>query len=414
VKTEDRAAPEDERTPDPEDRGRIRRGLLYCLWTFLALRLGLTILGLVGVALLPHPPDGVAEQAGIPLPVDVEGYPATRIGPGWEHLFTAFERFDALWFLRIAISGYVSGDGSAAFFPLYPLLTRFVSPVLGGHPLAAAILVSNLAAFGSLVTLYFLSASERGEDVARRAVLYLAVFPTAVFLIAPYSEAPFLLFALVALWAARRRRWAIAGLAGAAAAATRNIGVLLLIPLVAEAIHQRVEDRDRGLVGPLLWSVGPLVGVGLYLLYWRVSGGDWLAPLHQQANWQRSYYFPLYTLASGTGFAFRYPGLYPGGYHLLDWLVAVPALGAAVWAAVRSRPMFGLYAWAVLLAPLSYIFADRPLMSFPRFLLVAFPILWAPAVWSRRRPWVHGTWVAVSAALLGIVTLLFVNWYYVF
>jgi hypothetical protein len=60
------------------------------------------------------------------------------------------------------------------------------------------------------------------------------------------------------------------------------------------------------------------------------------------------------------------------------------------------------------------VFVPRPFMSLPRFLLVVFPLLWPWAVWAGRRRWIHETVVAVSAAFLGLLTVLFVNWYYVF
>jgi hypothetical protein len=392
------AVPEDR----DEERSRIRRGLIYCIAVFVAFRVAVTVLGLVGVGLLP----------GLD-PVGVPGWAARPTSFGWHNAITAFERFDALWFLRIATEGYRDGDGSAAFFPGYPLLIRGLTPLLGGRPLAAALVISSVAALGAMVTLYFLTASELDEEVARRAVLYLAVFPTSFFLLAPYSEAPFLLFALVSLWAARRRRWVLAGAVGAAAAATRSVGVLLAAPLLAEAWGQRDEVAHRG-AARLAWALAPLAGLAGYLSFWEVFAGDWLAPLNQQANWQRSFLFPVGTLVAGTREAFRFPGVYPGGYHMLDWFVVVPSLAAAVWVAVRARPIYGLYTWLLMLAPLSFVFVPRPFMSMPRFLLAAFPILWAPAVWARRRSWVHGAWVAGSAALLGILTILFAAWYYVF
>jgi hypothetical protein len=392
-----------------EERARIRRGLRTCLVTFVAMRAGLTLVGLAAVALLPSLD-----------PVGAPGWPATEVTAGWHHLFTAFERFDALWFLGIATTGYVDGNGSAAFFPGYPLAIRGLSPLIGGFPLAAAVLISNAAAFGSMVVLYFVTAGEYDEETARRSVAYLAAFPTAVFLVAPYSESLFLLLVLTSLWAARRGRWEIAGLAGAGATLTRNLGVLLVLPLVVEAVHQAVERRRAGdgrpddLARSVVWALVPALGTLAYLAFWWRFSGDWLAPLHQQANWQREASFPLATVVAGTREAFRFPGVYPGGYHLLDWLLVTPALGAAVWVALRTRPVYATYAWASLLAPLSYIFAPRPFMSLPRFLLMVFPILWAPAVWARRRRGVHETWLAVSAAALGVVTLLFVTWYYVF
>ena len=404
MKTAERPAARRDTDPVAE-RARILRGIRYCAWVFLGLRVGLSVVALAGVGLLP----AIDNSVGPP------GWPASEVTPGWHNLVTAWERFDALWFLRIATAGYVDGDGSAVFFPLFPLLIRGLSPIFGGHPLAAAFLVSHAAAFGSMVALYFLTAGEFDERTARRSVLYLALFPTSFFLLAPYSESLFLLLVLVSLWAARRRLWWVAGLAGAGASAARNLGVLLAIPLAVEAVHQWLERRDRrALVVGLLWSAVAAAGAVAYLAYWQASAGDFLAPIHQQENWQREASFPLATLVQGTVEAFRWIGQYPGGYHLLDWLIAVPAVLAAAWVVIRTRPVFGAYTVISLAAPLSYVFLPRPFMSLPRFLLVVFPILWPWAVLGLRRRGVHEAVVAVSAGLLALLTVLFVNWYYVF
>jgi hypothetical protein len=347
------------------------------------------------------------------VPVNVPGWPASTITPGWHNLITAWERFDALWFLRIATAGYTPGDGSAAFFPLYPMLIRVLSPVLGGHPLGAGLLISNAAFLGALVVLYFLTSSEFDEQIARRTVLYLTIFPSAYFFLAPYSESLFLLLVVSSLWAARRGKWPIAGVAGALAAATRNVGVLLVLPLAVESVRQ-FRERGGRLAPRLLWSGAVVIGTLTYLGFWQGFGGDALAPLHQQATWQREGTFPLTTLVSGTREAFRWIGTYPGGYHLFDWLLVVPALAAAVWVTVRTRPTFAVYTWASLIAPLSLVFPPRPFMSIARFILAAFPLFWAAAVWAGRRAGVHEAVVAVSAAGLGVMTVLFVNWYFVF
>jgi hypothetical protein len=403
VRTEERPAPSEEAERDSE-RDRIRRGILYCLWVFLGLRIGLSLLALAGVALLP-----TLEPVGVP------GWAAHETTQGWHNLFTAWERFDALWFLRIAATGYIDGDGSAVLYPGFPLAIRFVSTLLGGHTLAGGLLVSHLATFGSFLLLYFLTSSELDERAARRAVLYLAVFPTSFFLLAPYSESLFLFLVLLALWAARRGKWELAGLGGIGASATRNIGVLLVLPLLTEAVHRFRERKDtRELARGLLWSVLAAGGAAAYLVFWQQLTGDPLAPVHQQANWQRELSFPLVTVFAGTGEAFRFIGVYPGGYHLLDWLIVLPALVAAGWVVVRTRPLYGVYTAVSLLAPLSYAFLPRPFMSIPRFLLPLFPLVWAVAAWSGRRKGVHEGYLAVSGALLGVLLVLFLNWYYVF
>ncbi len=69
------------------ERGRILRGLRYCLAVFLGVRVGLSVLALVAVALLPHP-SPIGEAAGIPPPVNVPGWVAPTISPGWHNLVT--------------------------------------------------------------------------------------------------------------------------------------------------------------------------------------------------------------------------------------------------------------------------------------------------------------------------------------
>jgi hypothetical protein len=94
--------------------------------------------------------------------------------------------------------------------------------------------------------------------------------------------------------------------------------------------------------------------------------------------------------------------------------VTIPAALAVVWVVLRARPVFAAYAVAMVAAPLSYVFLPRPFMSLPRFLLVVFPILWPWAVLGLRRRGLHEAVAAVSAGLLALLTVLFVNWYYVF
>jgi mannosyltransferase PIG-V len=403
---------------DSGERQSVREGLLYCVKVFMGTRLLLAAIALIGVALLPdfsHVSEGVRSQLpNVPTPVSVPGWPAHAVTAGWHNLFTAWERLDALWFLKIATHGYAKTDASAAFFPLYPALIAALSFVFGGRPLAASLVVSNGAFLAALMVLFVLTRSELSDDHARRAVLYTAVFPTAFFFVAPYSESLFLLLVLLSLWSARRRRWALAGATGAMAALTRNLGLLLVPALVAEAVHQWLgRGRERAPVKEVLWSLVPVVGLGAYLMYWQVFSGDWLAPLHQQTNWQRELANPLVTLGRGTQDAFRYIGVYPGGYHTLDWLITVPVLAAGIFALIRFRPTYGIYAAAALLVPLGSMFGGRPLIAYARYALPVFPIYWAFATWTEGRRAAHEVLLVASSALLGLMTLLFVNWYYV-
>ena len=385
------------------ERRRIADGIRYCLRVFVGVRLGLFVLGLLAIAVVPSLD-----------PVSVPGWPAHPLpDPGWHNLFTVWERFDALWFLRIAAEGYRTSDGSAAFFPLFPLAVRVISFLIGGHPLAAGFIVSNLSILGALIVLYFLTTSELSERAARTTVLSLALFPTSFFFFMPYSESLFLLLAVTAFWAARRDRWFLAAMAAALAAATRSVGIVLVPALAVEALHQWSERGVR-LAPRVAAAVFAGTGTVAYLAYWAAKTGDWLAPVDQQVNWERHASWPWATLLEGTRFAFRYLGDTNGGYWLIDWVIVVPILAVSTYAVSRMRPSYSVYLWGGLLIPLSFIFEDRPLMSMPRFILPLFPAFWGLTLAAERLHIPRAAVVAVGAAGLGLLVALSVNWYYIF
>ncbi len=376
----------------------LRRGLRYCLWVFLGVRIAVSLLSVVGIGLIP------LHKAG----VDIPGWPTPMITPGWHNAFAALERQDALWFFRIADSGYHAGDEGAAFFPLYPLLVRAVSLLTGGSMLAAGILVSNISFLGALLVLHSLTALEFSEGHARTTVLLVAIFPTSFFFLAPYSESTFLLLSVTAFWCARRDRWALAALAAALAAMTRSIGIVLAPALLVEAFQQH---REAGV--PLLpraaAAMATLVGPLLYFLYWIVAFDDGLAPLQAQRTWQRVATFPLRTLTDGLWAAYTYEGVW-----LIDALVVGVVLVCAVISWWRLRPGYAVYAAASLLVPLAYPFPSRPLLSVPRFVAVIFPSFWILADLAERRRLPRPALVAAFAGGLSLLTVLFVNWYDIF
>src|SRR5512133_3293161 len=49
------------------------------------------------------------------------------------HFLNPWANWDGVWYIKIAKSGYADADGSTAFFPLYPVLLRYVGVVFGGN-----------------------------------------------------------------------------------------------------------------------------------------------------------------------------------------------------------------------------------------------------------------------------------------
>ncbi len=382
-------------------------GTAYCAAVWLGVGIIVWLLALWGPALLED-----NRGQGVP------GWPPPRPASTPAALGSALERWDGLWYLRIATDGYRPGDGSAAFFPLYPVLVRAVTPILGGHPLAAALLLSHAAALGALVLVYRAVAEDHGRAAARRAVLYLGLFPTSFFLYAPYPESLLLLTSVASMWFARQRRWAGAGAAAALASATKAAGLVLVLPLAVEALrafraHPRGRPRIASVVEPLAAVAAAPLGAASYLLYWHLRFSDAFAPLTDQALWLRTPSWPWDTLADATVAAWRSLGAFPGGYHMIDWLIVCPMLALALWATPRLPAAQGLYVWGALLPPLLFVFPGRPLMSLPRFLLALWPLFAALALLIVR-PGPRLVLASVSCGGLAVLTVLYVNWYWIF
>jgi hypothetical protein len=382
-------------------RPRLRDGVRPCLVAFIAVRIALLVLSAIAVGLFP------AREA-----VDVPGWIAPPLAHGWHDIFSAFERQDALWFLRIATTGYAPGDGSAAFFPLFPMVVRAVSFLAGGRPLLAATLVSNVSFFGSLVFLYDLTVREYSEPVARRTIVYLAIFPTAFFFFAPYSESLFLLLSIVAFREARSDRWTTAAVAGILAALTRSIGIVLAPALIVMAF-ERHRARGGDLWPAVTAGAAVLLGPLAYVGWWGVVHGDALAPIHAQTNWQREAAFPLVTVWNAMRYAAGV-GVQDPAYWIIDVLVVGVVVVAVVAGWRRLAPPYLVYALGSLLVPLSYPFPPRPLLSMPRFVAVIFPAFWVMADASEHRRVPHAAIVASFAGGVGLLAILFMNWWYIF
>jgi hypothetical protein len=344
-------------------------------------------------------------------------------------LVDVWARWDSVWFLRIAEHGYgAAEEAAAAFYPLYPLLVGVLGRVLLGHYVLAGVLISLAATLGSFALLYRLGLPRLGADGARRAVLYLAVFPFAVFLGAVYSEALFLFLALAAFALAERGRFLGAGLAAGLAWLTRPLGIALLPPLalIAWAAPGRGPALLRLAAAPALFALYPVY------LWWRL--GDPFAFVRAEDVWARelSWAGPLGGVWEGlragwagvrqlasTSDATRYWSAVQDSdpdrvamvnLQQLAFLVLFAALTVVAWRRF-GRP-YGLFAALSLAIPLSVPSERWPLLSLPRFGLVVFPFFLALAALGERAR-LHTPVVVVSALLLGIVCAQWALWQWV-
>ena len=331
-------------------------------------------------------------------------------------------RWDSDFFLRIAQHGY--NDSSAAFAPLYPALVAVLGRVFFGHYIVAGLVVSLLCCLGAFLLLYQLAEARLGADAAARSVLYLAIFPMALFLQAVYSESLFLLLSLAAFALAERGRFAGAGVVTGLAILTRVAGLALLPALAVLAWRH----RDRiGAIAKLAISL-PVAAIYPLVLWQQV--GDPFAFSDAQDRWHRhlSWAGPFGGLWHGltstwhgleqfvVGHGTDVPGTNPmhaaaENVQAFVLLVLFVVLTVVAWR--RLGAAYGVFAAVSLAIPLSYPSSRWPLLSLPRFGLVIFPLFLALAAATADRPRLHTAVVACSSAFLGVAVVQWALWQWV-
>ncbi|MGC9220217.1 MAG: mannosyltransferase family protein [Solirubrobacteraceae bacterium] len=365
-------------------------------------------------------------------------------------LLAPLARWDSVWYLNIARSGYGASLDRTAFFPLYPLLIHLTGWLFASD-LLAGVAISLLAFAVALVLLQRLVALDFGAEIGSATVMLVAFSPMSFFFSAVYTEALFLALSVGCIYAARRERWWLAGVLGALAALSRNGGFALFVPLAVlyfygpregtgRSLTRWAKQQRRGLLrlmpryrleAQALWMLLTPAGLLAYLGYLWVQYGKPLAPFSEETAWYRHTTFPLLTIGTGAIQAFHglqqlLQGPNPP-YHV--WLYAAsPTASAAddillfafllvglfaLLGAIYQQPAaYWTYALVLLVMGLSDPVKLQVLASLPRYELVIFPLfIWAAQLLTRHR--LLSVTLSVSAVLLAVSTVEFATWHWV-
>ena len=278
--------------------------------------------------------------------------------PGsWHYAWLGvWERFDTLWYLRIAQRGY-DLPMSAFIYPLYPAMIRLVSWVMPAT--GAALLVATIAAFFFFWGLLRLADAELAAAGKVRMLLIVCVWPTSFILFTAYAEPLTLALIVWAVVFGREERWWSATACGILAGLSRPSGVLVSVVLVVLALRRRRVESLVVVLTPLgtlaywgwLHETGRLSVVEVYRQYQGMA----LAP-------------PWASLEQALRLIIH--------DHDHDGLLAIK-LGLMILVVVLSlqravRLEDRLFALAVVLQILLYTGA-RPMAGAARYLMVAYP-----------------------------------------
>jgi hypothetical protein len=226
----------------------------------------------------------------------------------------------------------------------------------------------------------------------------------------------------------RRGQWTGAAVMLFVVSLTRSVGVLVLLPLTAMLIAQHGWRWER------LWRPGLKLAAGAagplaFALHLQRLWHDPLLMVHAQTHWHRSFAWPWQTLWHG----FRRSELTYvtsrrtcvdaiAGGRLSDCQRAlglqIDSLSddlalASAFVAIALMPIVirrlaapeAIYAAALFAFPLFSTTVDSPLLSFPRFMLVAYPLFVALAIVLKRRAHFYGVLVIEAAAFCFLLSV---------
>lgn len=366
-------------------------------------RAALAIIALLGFHLLPIPFKGTKWELATNGNVhNIAGHVSANAHP----LVNMWARWDALWYLDIAKHGYWFVPGkrsSVAFFPLYPYLIRglhYLMPLARDAGwLLVGIVVSNASLLIALVYFYKLVRLDYDRRTAARAVLYLCVFPTTLFLSAVYSDSLFLALVVSAFYYARTTRWLAAGVLAAAAALCRAPGVLLIIPLGLEYFSQKAFQWRQIRTDCLSLALAPIALAGhLTFLRWRFGYWDIISQAQAVKAWNRHLTLPWNTLLH----SFESMNSGRGAW---EFFFTIALIGLAIFASFRLRPSYAVYAVVSLL----FITSWGALTSAPRLGIVIFPLVIALALLGDNKVF-NRAYLFFSTLLAAVAMVIFSQW----
>ena len=281
---------------------------------------------------------------------------------------------DATRYIDIAQHGYVTSGENAinlVFFPLYPLLMRWLGWLTFSLPLAGVI-ISHIGYCAASVLLYELILLDADRRCAWDGVLLLALYPFSMFSLGVFTEGLFLALTIGCLYGIRRHDFASAGFIGFLAALTRSQGMLLFFPAAYEWVTLRFGPGKE----KFRWKDAFLLlipaGFGVYLAINAALYGNCFQFLLFEAG--EPWYQTTQWIGSNIALQYNLAQTYPG----LAWIIYRPqvvlyflGLGALGYGIYKKERMSYLLFGGVYLG---FTYLSGWMISGGRYMLCCIPV----------------------------------------
>lgn len=333
----------------------------------------------------------------------------------FQSFLDGWHQWDASNYIRIATGGYTfwreNGEPTTlVFFPLYAWAIKLAYFFIRDYDISA-LFVSTACYIGGIVYMYGFVSMEYGKSVAKKAVIYISVFPFGFFFGSMMPESVFLLTASAFFYYLKKHNWYMVALFGLLSSLSRMQGILLIIPAGIEwletykPIRQLIEKKFKDFFHSLIMLIPicfSIIGLLVYLLINYLVAGNCFKFLElQETVW--GHHFEYIGKAVTTIFEYLMGDYYTSNLKLAIWLpqaiLVVLAIVLLIYAANKHKPQYVLYLAAYTIISYSASF----IISGGRYMSVAIPlfIILAKIFDKLDERW-HRGYVALSLLLMGL------------
>ena len=229
-------------------------------------------------------------------------FSGTFDSPNGERINRGLMAWDGDWYASIVTNGYddVLIEG-IRFFPGYIFAGRFFNSFIPGSAAVSLILIANIASLITLMAIKKLVLIEKGsEELAKRSVWLLSVFPSAFVLTWAYAESLFLALSIFCFVALRKEQWKIVIFCSFAAALVRPTGLLLTIPIFCAIWESWKINQRKMSFQPIVALISGPVGSGIYILWASLHFDELFAPIKAQESFRGSFVDPFSRVIKGV------------------------------------------------------------------------------------------------------------------
>jgi len=303
--------------------------------------------------------------------------------PNW---VWGFGNFDGVHYLRLAQDGYIA-KFSQSFFPVYPLLIKFLN-VLPKNPTLdirtfvdpsyfyTGLILSNLLFLGFMVFFYKLLRLDYSEKIAQFSLILVLVFPTSFYFGSIYTESVFMFLAVASIYFFRTKKYLLAGLLAAGASATKIVGIFIPVIFLVEMFlgHKKttVGEKAKQVVSLVLAPLGLIA----YMFYLNRNFGDSILFLNSQPGFGAGRSAQAYILLPQV--LYRYLKIFLSVKiatlaffsAALEFIFTIFPLTLFTVFFEKIRPSYLWFSLLVLVLPT----LTGTLSSMPRYALIAFPL----------------------------------------